>query len=92
MSGNGEAQRSDRYCTWRGRGDLNSTEMQALIAATKTSADLCGVADSVGTVEVGKLADLIVVPANPLESISNLRMLKMVFKGGSLVHEGKRAG
>lgn len=72
--------------------EAGMTEMQALIAATQTSADLCGVADRVGTIETGKLADLIVVPANPLESISNLRMLKMVFKGGSLVHEGKRAG
>jgi len=37
---------------------------------------------SVGTVEVGKIADLIVVGANPLDHISNLRGLEMVFKGG----------
>jgi imidazolonepropionase-like amidohydrolase len=35
-------------------------EMEALIAATRTSADLCGVVGQLGTVEVGKLADLIV--------------------------------
>ena len=60
-------------------------EMEALVAATRTSADLCGVVDRMGTVEVGKLADLIVVSANPLEGISNVRKLKLVLKGGKLV-------
>jgi imidazolonepropionase-like amidohydrolase len=59
--------------------------MEALIAATRTSADLCGVADQLGTIEVGKLADLIAVSANPLEDISNVRELKLVLKGGKLV-------
>jgi len=61
------------------------TEMEALIAATRTCADLCNVVDQLGTVEVGKLADLIVVSANPLEDISNIRKLKLVLKGGNLV-------
>lgn len=45
------------------------TEMEALIAATRTSADLCGVVDELGTVEVGKLADLIVLSADPLAAV-----------------------
>jgi imidazolonepropionase-like amidohydrolase len=61
------------------------SEMQALVAATRNCADLCGVLDKLGTVEEGKLADLIVVVGNPLENISNLRKLKMVFKDGNLV-------
>ena len=60
-------------------------EMEALIAATRTCADLCGVVDRLGTVEVGKLADLIVLSADPLEDISNIRKLELVFKGGNLV-------
>ena len=68
------------------------TEMEALVAATRTSADLCGVVDRLGTVEVGKLADLIVVSGNPLEDISNIRRLKLVFKGGSLVDTSPEEG
>jgi len=61
------------------------TEMQALVAATRTSADLCGVEEHLGTVEKGKLADLIVLSANPLDDITNIRNLKMVFKGGNSI-------
>ena len=68
------------------------TEMEALIAATRTSADLCGVADRMGTVEVSKPADFIVVSANPLEDISNIRKLKLVLKGGKLVDIGPQEG
>ena len=68
------------------------TEMQALIAATRTSADLCGVADRLGTVEVGKLADLIAVSANPLENISNIRNLKLVLKKGRVVDISPQEG
>jgi imidazolonepropionase-like amidohydrolase len=68
------------------------TEMEALVTATRTSADLCGVVDRLGTLEVGKLADLIVVSGDPLENISNIRRLKLVFKGGSLVDTSRQEG
>ena len=68
------------------------TEMQALIAATRNCADLCRVLDELGTVEEGKLADLIVVSNNPLDNISNLRKLEMVFKGGKRVNLEKDEG
>ena len=68
------------------------TEMEALTAATRTSADLCGLGDRLGTVEVGKLADLIAVSANPLEDISNIRMLKLVLKGGKLIDTSPQEG
>jgi imidazolonepropionase-like amidohydrolase len=68
------------------------TEMDALIAATRTSAELCGVVDRLGTVEEGKLADLIVVSANPLDDIRNIHKLKHVFKGGNLVETDEPEG
>jgi imidazolonepropionase-like amidohydrolase len=68
------------------------TEMQALIAATHTSADLCGMADQLGTVEEGKLADLVVLAENPLEDIKNIRKLKMVFKEGNLIDRTPEEG
>jgi len=68
------------------------TEMQALIAATRNCAEMCSVLDKLGTVEEGKFADLIVVAENPLENISNLRKLKMVFKDGKPVNLTKDEG
>jgi imidazolonepropionase-like amidohydrolase len=62
------------------------TEMQALIAATKNPADMMGRLDDLGTVEEGKIADLIVLGDNPLVHISNIRKLKMVFKEGKRVN------
>lgn len=61
------------------------TPAQALIASTRRPAELCDVEDSVGTVAVGKLADLIVVGANPLEDISALRDVRLVLKEGEVV-------
>jgi imidazolonepropionase-like amidohydrolase len=42
-------------------------------AATRHGAEVCGVGAGLGTVESGKLVDLIVVGANPLEDITNVR-------------------
>jgi len=62
------------------------SEMGAIMAATRNSAEMVGMLDDLGTVEAGKLADLIVVEKNPLENISNLRTLSMVIKDGKLVN------
>ena len=37
-----------------------------------------------GTVEVGKRADMLVLDANPLENIANIRTVRLVMKGGML--------
>lgn len=58
--------------------------MQAIVAATRRAAEASCMAQDVGTVEPGKLADLIVLAQNPLEEISNIRTLKMVFREGKL--------
>lgn len=64
-----------------------ATPWQTLVAATKNGAAICGVGDDLGTVEVGKLADLIVVAANPLDDIQNLRRLLLVMKEGTVVSD-----
>jgi imidazolonepropionase-like amidohydrolase len=69
-----------------------ATPWQTLQAATRRAAEVCGVGHDLGTIEVGKLADLIAVRENPLEDIDNVRTLELVFKGGRLVadHRGHR--
>ena len=59
--------------------------MQALQASTYTAAKSCGVLDKVGTLEVGKEADVLVVEANPLDNVRNLRDVVAVFKAGERV-------
>jgi imidazolonepropionase-like amidohydrolase len=62
----------------------------AIVAATRTAAELCRVGDRLGTVEPGKLADLIVVTGDPLEDIHHLRRLRLVIKGGQVVLDRRR--
>jgi len=59
--------------------------MESLLSATKTNASLFGMEDEIGTVEEGKLADLLVVDGNPLQDIATLQNksnLKLIMKGG----------
>jgi imidazolonepropionase-like amidohydrolase len=61
------------------------TPMQAIVAATKTAAEVCRIADKVGTLTPGKLADLLVVDGDPLDHIDLLqdgRRLSVVMKEG----------
>jgi imidazolonepropionase-like amidohydrolase len=63
------------------------TPMQAIQAATSWAAECCGREDTVGTVEKGKYADLVVVKGDPLADIALLREAKniaLVLKGGAV--------
>ena len=62
-----------------------ATPARALVASTRRAAEMCGVADRVGTLEAGKLADVIAVEANPLDDISALRRVTLVMKEGEVV-------
>ena len=68
-----------------------ATPWQILLAATRHAAAVCGVGDQLGTVEVGKLADLIVVGADPLAAIDNVRRLRLVLKEGRVVSDKRDA-
>lgn len=60
--------------------------MEALVAATRTGAEVIGIADRIGTVEPGKVADLLILAANPLDDIENIRRIEKVIQNGR-VHE-----
>ena len=58
--------------------------MEAIVAATRNGAELIDMEDQIGTIEAGKLADLIVVDGNPLENLPDLAKVELVFKDGTL--------
>jgi imidazolonepropionase-like amidohydrolase len=59
---------------------LSPTE--ALQAATLNPAKFLGVEDSLGTVEMGKIADLVLLDENPLEDIRNTQKIRAVILNG----------
>jgi imidazolonepropionase-like amidohydrolase len=71
--------------------DFGASPMQAILAATRNGARLCGIADKVGTIEKGKMADFIALPANPLDDIRHMRDVAFVYKAGKQWHLSKAA-
>jgi imidazolonepropionase-like amidohydrolase len=64
--------------------------MPAIVSATKTNAELFGMADSIGTVEEGKQADLVVVDGDPLSDITVLAdasRIRQVVKDGEVMKD-----
>jgi imidazolonepropionase-like amidohydrolase len=60
------------------------TPNEAIIAATKNGAEAIGILKSHGTVEPGKVADLLVLNKNPLDDINNIDSVNLVIKAGRL--------
>lgn len=60
------------------------TPLETIKAATRTNAEICGVEEKLGTIEEGKIADLLVVDGDPLQDISILRTKIQI-----IVQEGK---
>jgi imidazolonepropionase-like amidohydrolase len=58
------------------------TPAQAVRSATVTASELLGVQDSLGTIEPGKLADIVAVPGDPLADVSAMEKVDFVMKGG----------
>ena len=56
--------------------------IEAIRSATQSAADLLQISDSLGTIEVGKLADLVAVKGDPLKQISLLQDVSFVMKDG----------
>ncbi len=62
--------------------DGGQDPMAAIVSATSLAAESLGLADQIGSVRPGYLADLVAVTGNPLEDISSVRNVKFVMKDG----------
>ena len=65
--------------------ELGMTPMQAIVAGTKNGAIACRGLAEFGTIEVGKSADLVLLDANPLRDISNIRRQSLVMARGNII-------
>ena len=65
--------------------DAGMTPMQAIQAGTRVGAELLRWDARLGTIEVGKLADPVAVPGDPLQDISALHDVSFVMLGGKVV-------
>jgi len=65
--------------------DNGMTPAAALRAGTQSAATLLGMIDRIGTLETGKLADIVAVPGNPLEDIHATEHVTFVMKDGAVV-------
>jgi len=71
--------------------EAGMTPMEAIQAGTRMNAELLQWDDRLGTIEVGKLADIIAVAGNPLEELSVLEEVSFVMIGGKVVKRPGRA-
>ena len=62
--------------------DSGLTPMEAIVAGTLENARYFRIADRLGSIEAGKLADLVLVEGDPLRNISNMRNIKRVMLNG----------
>ena len=69
--------------------EAGMTPMQAIESATRVPAESMGLAKDAGTIEPGKRADLIVLDADPLAQISNIRKLRWVVANGRVLEPAK---
>jgi len=71
--------------------DLGLPAIDALKTATGNAADLFGIAQKVGTLEKGKLADVIAMPGDPTADITATERVSFVMKEGKIVRNGPPA-
>jgi imidazolonepropionase-like amidohydrolase len=64
--------------------EAGETPADVLISATSMSAESLGMADRIGTIAVGKAADLVGTDGNPLDDITAVRRVRFVMKDGKV--------
>ena len=68
--------------------DLGMTPIDALKSATANDAELLGLVQKVGTLEKGKLADIVAVPGDPTADITATERVSFVMKEGKIIRNG----
>jgi imidazolonepropionase-like amidohydrolase len=68
--------------------DLGMTAIDALKSAIANDADLLGIAQKVGTLEKGKLADIVAMPGDPTSDITATEHVSFVMKEGRIIRNG----
>lgn len=69
-------------------GEAGMTPMQIILAGTQNAAHVCNLDGELGTLEAGKIADVLVVDGNPLEDIHALTDARMVIHNGVVIRGG----
>ncbi len=70
--------------------DLGMSAIDALKSATGNDAELLGIGQKVGTLEKGKLADIIAMPGDPTSDITATERVSFVMKEGKIIGQGPR--
>ena len=70
--------------------DLGMSAIDALKSATSNDAELLGIGQKVGTLEKGKLADVIAMPGDPTSDITATERVYFVMKEGKIIRQGPR--
>ncbi len=65
--------------------EAGMTPMQIIVASTRNAAHVCGLEQMLGTLEVGKLADILIIDSDPLQDLSALTKVKMVLHSGKII-------
>jgi imidazolonepropionase-like amidohydrolase len=68
--------------------DLGMAPIDALKSATSNDAELLGIGQKVGTLEKGKLADIIAMPGDPNADITTTERVSFVMKEGKIIRQG----
>ncbi|MFP4697732.1 MAG: amidohydrolase family protein [Eubacteriales bacterium] len=66
------------------------SEFEAIQTATKNASELLGMENEVGTIEVGKYGDFVILDKSPLDNISNLKSIYLVIKDGEVVFDNNK--
>jgi imidazolonepropionase-like amidohydrolase len=77
------------FLWFRAMVEKGMTPMEAIVSATRNIAAAYHKLDELGTIEPGKLADLVVLDGDPLQDIENIRRISTVMKDGQVVDRGK---